>query len=299
MSNKVMEDAKQRGFGVEMEYTHISREKAAKAIHSVVGGQIRYAGGSYDAWEVTDLATNRIWKCVSDASLGDRATTCEVVSPILKWDDFETLQEVVRALRKAKAKATPETAVHIHVDVRDFTGKQLANLARIHYKQEELILKAVGTWEHRLNTYCKRTDKAFIERLEKSKPKTNIDLNKAWFGYENLNPSHYENHRYATLNLNNIWRIGTAEWRCFNGTLHSCEIKCYAMLSLTLASLAKNAKAATSKNQRPYSEQSARYDFRCTLLRLGFIGNEFKNVRMHLLKRLPGSSAWKRGSRDA
>lgn len=30
------------------------------------------------------------------------------------------------------------------------------------------------------------------------------------------------------------------------------------------------------------------------LLRLGLIGPEYKNVRMHLLKRLPGDPAWLR-----
>lgn len=37
------------------------------------------------------------------------------------------------------------------------------------------------------------------------------------------------------------------------------------------------------------------YSFRCFLLRLGFIGAEFKNVRKTLLKNLNGSSAFKTG----
>jgi len=36
-------------FGTELEYTHIGRERAAKAIQSVVGGSVRYTGGPYDA----------------------------------------------------------------------------------------------------------------------------------------------------------------------------------------------------------------------------------------------------------
>ena len=34
---------------------------------------------------------------------------------------------------------------------------------------------------------------------------------------------------------------------------------------------------------------------RVFLLRLGLIGPEFKNTRMHVMKRMPGSSAWKNG----
>lgn len=294
MSNTI-ETMKNLTFGTELEYTSISRERAAKAIHAVVGGTIRYEGGSYDAWAV-HAADGRVWKAVSDASLGDRRTSAEVVTPILKYSDLETLQEVVRELRKAGAKATEVTSQHVHVGVAEFSAKQIANLARIFYKQEELILKSAGTWNSRLTRYTKPTDKAFIERLEKVKPTTKDALNKAWFGYANLNPSHYDNSRYHCLNLNNIWRIGTAEFRIFNGSTHSGEVKTAIILSLAIAAKALTAKAASSRNKREFSENSGKYDMRVFLLRLGLIGNEFKNVRMHLLKRLPGSAAWKNGS---
>ena len=39
------------------------------------------------------------------------------------------------------------------------------------------------------------------------------------------------------------------------------------------------------------------YAFRCFLLRLGFIGDEYKAVRKILLANLSGSSAFKNGSR--
>ena len=39
-----------------------------------------------------------------------------------------------------------------------------------------------------------------------------------------------------------------------------------------------------------------RYTFRCWLLRLGFIGDEFATAREHLLKNLPGNSAWRQAS---
>ncbi|MGE4300645.1 MAG: amidoligase family protein [Victivallaceae bacterium] len=298
MSNNTMATAKALTFGTELEYTNISRERAAKAIHAVVGGAVRYTGGGYDAWTVT-APDGREWRAISDASLGGRATSAEVVTPILKWEDVDTLQAVVRELRKAGAKATDATSQHVHIGVADFNARQIANLARIFYKQEELILKAVGTWEHRLNHYTRRTDRAFIERLEAAKPKTRETLNRAWFGYANPNPAHYDSARYRALNLNNVWRIGTAEFRIFNGTTHAGEVKTNIILCLAIAALAKTARAASSKNQRPYTTASAKYDTRVFLLRLGMIGGEFKNTRMHLLKRLPGSAAWKNGRPEA
>ena len=137
--NKILDTAKTLGFGTELEYTNISREGAARAIQSVVGGRISHTGGSYDTWTVT-APDGRKWKAVSDGSLGSRTTSAEVVTPILHWNDFDTLQEVVRALRRAGAKTPACTSQHVHIGVEDFTAAQIANFARIWYKQEKLLL---------------------------------------------------------------------------------------------------------------------------------------------------------------
>ena len=137
-----MQTAKELTFGTELEYTNISRERAVKAIHSVVGGTIRHTGGGYDEWTVI-APDGRHWKAVSDGSLGSRSTSAEVVTPILKWDDMDTLQAVVRELRKAGAKTPECTSQHVHIGVGDFNARQIANFARIFYKQEELLLKVL------------------------------------------------------------------------------------------------------------------------------------------------------------
>jgi hypothetical protein len=282
-------------FGTELEYVRISRQKAAEAIQSVVGGQVRYAGGQYDAWEC-QAEDGRVWKCVNDSSLIDAPSNrrAEVVTPILKYEDIETLQQVVRALRHAGARATSCCSQHVHLGMEDSTPEQVANLAKMFYKQEELILKALGTSDARLNQYTRRTDDAFINRISRRKPRTDGELNEAWFGYRNPNPAHYDHSRYHDLNLANLWRIKTAEVRCAEGSTHSGEIKSVIIFCLALAVKAKNSKAASAA-KREYNPASAKYDFRVFLLRLGLSGKEFKNVRYHLLKRLPGSAAWKYG----
>ena len=294
MANKNMELAKDLTFGTELEYTNISREKAAKAVHSIIGGRVSYYGGGYDTWQVV-APDGRVWKAVRDTSLGDTFTTSEVVTPILKWDDMPTLQAVVRALRKAGAKAPQCTSQHVHIGARNFTPRQVANVARIFYKQEELLLKAAGTHESRIQRYTGRTDREFIARLEKTKPTTKDALNRAWFGTFTPMPEHYHKARYRAINLNNIWRMGTIEFRLFNGTHHAGEVKANIELCLAIAAKALTAKCASTKSQRPYNPESAAYDMRVFLLRLGFIGAEFYNTRMHLLKRMPGSKAWKKG----
>ena len=292
-----MDAIKNLTFGTELEYTGIKREVAAREIQKVVGGTVRYAGTCYKTWEVK-AADGRIWKAMIDASLG-LGGGCEVVTPVLKYEDMEILQEVVRTIRKAGAKTPTCTSQHVHVGVGDLTAEQIANTAKIFYKQENLILKAVATLPERLEHYTKPTDKNFIDKISKKKPADKTELNKAWFGYENPNPMHYDSNRYRDLNLNNVWRTGTIEFRLFNGTTHAGEVKANITLALAIVAKGAAARATSAKNKREYNEKSAKYDMRVFLLGLGLIGEEFKTARMHLLKRLPGDTAWKNGRQAA
>ena len=54
--------------------------------------------------------------------------------------------------------------------------------------------------------------------------------------------------------------------------------------------MAKNAKRITAKEKEVPNDK---YAFRCFLLRLGFIGSEFKETRKRLLQRLEGNSVFR------
>lgn len=56
--------------------------------------------------------------------------------------------------------------------------------------------------------------------------------------------------------------------------------------------MARNQKRVTAKEKETDNEK---YAFRCFLLRLGFIGNEYKVARKILLRNLTGSSAFRSG----
>lgn len=60
--------------------------------------------------------------------------------------------------------------------------------------------------------------------------------------------------------------------------------------------MARNQKRVTAKEKET---DNNKYAFRCFLLRLGFIGAEFKDERKILLRKLTGSSAFKNGKRIA
>lgn len=109
--------------------------------------------------------------------------------------------------------------------------------------------------------------------------------------------THYCSCRYRALNLHNLWNgtKHTVEFRFFEGTGHAGILRANILLALTLVAFAKLAKAASAKKPRAYNAVTAKYDFRTFMLRLGWIGEEFKNPRKHLLKNLPGDTAFRNG----
>lgn len=80
----------------------------------------------------------------------------------------------------------------------------------------------------------------------------------------------------------------------FRGTLGADEAKAYMNFVSKLGEMARNQQRVTAK---PSEVENPRYAFRCFLLRLGFIGSEYKTDRKILLRNLPGSSAFKAGTR--
>lgn len=70
------------------------------------------------------------------------------------------------------------------------------------------------------------------------------------------------------------------------------ETAAYTHFISSLCEMAKNQKRITAKEKETDNDK---YAFRCFLLRLGFIGTEFKAERKILLRNLSGSSAFKSG----
>ena len=97
----------------------------------------------------------------------------------------------------------------------------------------------------------------------------------------------------------------TVEFRLFQfdeptgerrGGLHAGQLKSYIQLCLALSQMAKTVKTASPK---PQQNENPKYAMRTWLLRLGFIGDEFKTAREILTKRLAGDTAFRHGREAA
>ncbi len=82
------------------------------------------------------------------------------------YDDLEQLQEVARAIRKAGGKINSQCGIHMHIDAEPFDGRKLGNLAKVVYKQEPLILHALGINSDRLRRYTRPISDELIRYIE-------------------------------------------------------------------------------------------------------------------------------------
>ena len=306
---KQIEEMKKQTIGVEVEMNSITRQKAARVAAEFFGtGRYEYTAGRncYETWSAWD-EQGREWKMQKDVSIaGPDSQKCELVTPILTYGDIETLQELIRRLRKAGAKSdyTRGCGVHIHIGAKGHTPQTLRNLANIMASHESLLKDALALDEYRVGRYCRPVDENFLKEVNKKKPKTMAKLADIWYtsqgeGYGR--GQHYNGSRYHMLNLHATFTKGTVEFRLFqfdapadgklNG-LHAGQLKSYIQLCLALSQMAKEVRSASAK---PQQNENPKYAMRTWLLRLGFIGEEFATARDILTRRLSGDAAFRSG----
>lgn len=86
----------------------------------------------------------------------------------------------------------------------------------------------------------------------------------------------------------------TVSFPWFHSELDADSCAAYTALITAICQMAKKAKRITAKEREV---ENIKYAFRCFLLRLGFIGDEYKQSRKILMKNLTGSSAFKSGAK--
>ena len=312
-TNEKIEAMKEQTFGVEIEMNRITRHNAAAAAAKYFGtnnfSYTAYRNG-YDTWSAWD-AQGREWKFQRDVSIaGPSDQKCEMVTPILKYTDMDTLQELCRVMRRngAQSDADRGCGIHIHIGADGHNAQTLRNLTNIMAAHEDILVQALKISSSRTFHYCKTVDPRFLSQINSVKPTTMTELARVWYGSQNATSGqteHYNSSRYHMLNLHATFTKGTIEFRLFefqkptNGRrcgIHAGAIKAYVQLCLALSQMAKDAKSA---NPTKPQVANPKYAMRTWLLRLGFIGDEFATARDILTRNLPGDAAFRYGRRSA
>lgn len=295
-------------FGIEIEFTGITREQAAEAAAKFLGGSLRVAGGHYGTYEVV-TPDRRIWKFMSDGSIdcqkkqGGRIVSAggsysvELVSPVLTYrEDIAALQGLVRRLKKAGGFANDSCGIHVHLDGGNHTPRSLWNFVNLVASRNDLFYKALQIPAERMR-YCKKMDAYMVQKLNEVKPKDFEAIEQVWYSqYHGIRNTHYHDSRYHFLNLHSFFHGNrTVELRGFNSTLHAGKVRAYIVFALAM-----NHQALTQKyaSYRKVQSENEKFAMRVYLVRIGLSGDEFKSCRQHLYEHLDGNAAWRYGSKE-
>ena len=303
---------KAQTFGVEVEGNNITRQTAAQVAAGFFGTN-HYANtahvNGYYTWSAWDQ-TGREWKFQRDVSIhGPDDEKCELVTPILRYEDLEMFLELLRQLRHAGMKSCPARGcgVHIHVglkglDGRDHDARSLRNLANMMAGHEEQIGRAIWIDKDRVDSYCRTVNPNFLNRLNQEKPKTMDGLKKIWYEAHNATfgqTQHYNQSRYHMLNLHASFTKGTVEFRLFQfdnphgdskGGIHAGRMKAFIQLVLAMSNTAKLMRNAKAEPQQVENQKYAMYWW---MRRLGLIGEEFETARTLLTRKLDGKTTFR------
>ncbi len=294
-----------QNFGVEIELTGITRPAAANIIKDYFGTRaVGHLRDGYDTYTATDRK-GRTWKCSRDISITPQVRRngrvenryegrtpsdlrCEVVTPILQYDDMDDLQEIVRKLREAGALANSSCGIHVHVDGANHNVDSLTRLVNFSVSRQDLFYEALEIGD-RANRWCKRMNANLLKAMKNVH--TRDDLERVWYssvndGYNGrIDHSHYNPTRYHGINLHAFFTKGTVEFRLFNGTTHAGKIKSYVQFCLAMSAWAINAdKPLHFAGLKKYETKAQRGTLMKNVMknRLGMRGPEFKTARLHL-----------------
>jgi hypothetical protein len=218
-----------RTFGVEIEYHSempVTKLVVAEAIERVINEHVHVT--SYHGQ--TCLRCGQPvgydkWKIERDGSLGEcgsglQSTTGEVVSPVLTGQKgIDLLKIVMKAIRDAGGSISPRCGLHVHVGVRDLDHAGLVRLVASWKKYEDQFLALIPRGR-RNNQYCRPW-------------KNRISLAQAEAFVTNFRQGSW--HKYTSLNLAPLARIGTVEVRLHGGTLNGNKAEAWIQLLLAFA----------------------------------------------------------------
>ncbi len=285
---------KRQGFGVEIEMNHMPREKAQQIVAEVLGSHNIGHERSYDDHFVIDRQ-GRKWKCESDSSIsGGSAQSTELVTPVLHYEDIETLQEVIRALRKAGAKTDSSCGIHVHVDGANHTPKSLERLVNFMVARQDLIYESLEIAQSRAGRWCRRINKDILVAMKRNRNLSRERLELIWYSSANdgytggIDHQHYNTTRYHGVNLHAFFTKGTVEFRLFNSTLHAGKVKAYIQFCLALSgwAITSNDRVVFRSMEGYTAEKKVTIMRNILTNRLGLVGDEFKTCRLHLMNPL-------------
>lgn len=297
---------KKQKFGVEIEMTGITREQAAEVVAKVLNSASSEPDRTcYHTRKIKD-SSRRIWKVMRDSSInperkGGSANDeyrVEFVTPPLKYEDIELLQNIVRELAAAGAKANKSCGIHIHIDGANHNPQSLRRLVNFMTARQDLIYEALKIGS-RANHWCKKLSPELLREMKKKNNLSVEEIESIWYSTHNngycgsVDHQHYNETRYHGVNLHSYFSKKTVEFRLFNSTLHAGKIKAYIQFCLALSAWAieSNDRVVFRSMEGYTAAQKVTIMRNILTQRLGLYGEEFRTCRLHIMTPLKEAAA--------
>ncbi len=285
-------------FGVEVEFTGITRTEATEIVAEALSSTASPATGHpYYTRNIKD-AKGRTWKIQRDGSIVGETKSgpatdkyaVEFITPPLHYSDIELLQKIIRSFKKAGAITNSSCGIHIHVDGSNHTPSSLKKMVDFMISRQDLIYEALEI-NSRSVKWCQKLNSKILHELKNSGNLTINAIEKIWYSPANDNYSdgisreHYNSTRYHGINLHAFFTKGTIEFRLFNSTLDADKVRAYIQFCLAVSAWAitSNEKILFRSMEGYTPKQKVTIMRNILTKRLGLYGNEFRICRLHLM----------------
>ena len=215
-----------RAFGIEIEFVGASLNSVAVAINR--------AGVDCEV-EFYNHNTRPHWKIVTDASLRSvNGHAGELVSPILKGEQgIRELKTVLEALNSVEGvQVNVSCGMHVHLDVRDMTAKEIKTVFERYAKYESQIDLIMPRSRRNSPRWCATLQESVVSNyvgMADSKSELANAIG-----------------RYYKVNLSNVHTRGSIEFRQHSGTTEFRKISNW--LAFLQQFVEKSIQIANKKN---------------------------------------------------
>jgi len=171
------------------------------------------------------------WTLKSDGSLQNGIELSPENSNHLFYNDDSLMQikEVLALVRVYKGRALPSCGLHIHVNVKNLSDKQVLTIIKEFIHKQKFIIKRFKVSKIRLTETCKLLPKSDYKLTEKVIHQYRNKEGYSFSGYSSLDE------KYRSLNISHLPKndYQSLEFRCFESTVNFKEIKSIIYFVLT------------------------------------------------------------------
>lgn len=216
-----------RTTGIEIELIGIGCPRIADVVHGVLHGRLEVTNNPSDpaelVWEIT-AADGSIWTVLDDDSLrAPFASRGELVTPPLRELELPLVATLATALRDAGASVNESCGLHVHVGIAGCGVEHLNRLVDLVERWEPAVLDRVLPSRRQ---FAGPLDPRFMAGFRARRPAALEEFWELWYGDSGWRSrrDRYDAVRYRGLNLHSFRRLGTVEFRYFNGTIDPEQI---------------------------------------------------------------------------